>query len=185
MTTASIILLVIAGIVVIGLAISGIREARSRRLRTHFGSEYDRALQEYGSRSKAEQVLLARQRRVEKIHIRPLTPEERDRLTEQWHRIQVSFVDEPAGSIREADQLVFDAMQARGYPMGDFERRAEDISVHHPQVVRNYRAAHDIAMRQQKGQASTEDLRQALVYYRDLFDDLIEAHAVGAREGKQ
>jgi hypothetical protein len=182
MTTSSIIILILVVVVVAAFALAMLRERRSRRLRSHFGPEYDRAVRESGSRSKAEEVLVERQRRLEKLNIRPLSPEERDRFASQWHDTQARFVDDPAGSIRQADRLVFDAMLARGYPMADFEHRAEDISVNHPHVVHNYRSAHEIAMRHEKGQASTEDLRQAMVYYRDLFDDLIEAPAVGARE---
>jgi hypothetical protein len=91
------------------------------------------------------------------------------------------FVDDPSGSIREADRLVCDAMRVRGYPMSDFDRRAEDLSVDHPQVVKNYRAAHDIALRSERNEASTEDLRRGLVYYRDLFDELLETHVSGLR----
>ena len=182
MTTTSIIVVILVAIVVAAVVLSMLRERRSRRLRAHFGPEYERALRESGSRSKAEEVLLQRQRRLEKLNIHPLSPEERDRFATQWHETQARFVDDPAAAICQADRLVFDAMQARGYPMGDFEHRAEDISVNHPSVVHNYRSAHEIALRQERGQANTEDLRQALIYYRELFDDLIEAPAVGAPE---
>lgn len=182
MTTTSIIILILVVIVVAAVALSVLRDRRSRRLRSQFGPEYDRALQESGSRSKAEESLVQRQRRLEKLHIHPLSPEERDRFAAQWHETQSRFVDDPDGSIHGADRLVFEVMRARGYPMADFEHRAEDISVNHPHVVRNYRSAHDIAIRQEKGQASTEDLRQAMVYYRDLFDELIETPTVGAQE---
>jgi len=122
---------------------------------------------------------------MEKVSIRSLSPPEHDRFADQWRGIQSHFVDDPAGSIRAADRLVYDVMQARGYPMGDFEHRAEDISVDHPHVVRNYRLAHEIALSEKEGKASTEDLRQGLVYYRDLFDELIEAHAVEGREARR
>jgi hypothetical protein len=182
MTTTSIIIVILVVIVVAAVVLAVFRERRSRQLRSRFGPEYDRAVQEYGGRSKGEEVLVERQRRLEKLNIHPLSPEERDRFAAQWHETQARFVDDPAGSIHEADRLVFDVMRARGYPMADFEHRAEDISVNHPHVVHNYRSAHEIAVRQEKGQVSTEDLRQALVYYRDLFDDLIEAPTVGGRE---
>jgi hypothetical protein len=110
---------------------------------------------------------------MDKIRIHQLAPEERDRFAAEWHNVQGRFVDDPPESIEEADRLVCDLMRARGYPMSDFDRRAADLSVDHPHVVRNYRAAHDIAMRREKGEASTEDLRKALVYYRDLFDELL------------
>jgi len=122
---------------------------------------------------------------MEKIHIRSLSHEDHQRLGDQWQSLQRDFVDDPAGSIDRADALVRDVMRARGYPMSDFEHRAEDISVDHPHVVQKFRAAHAIAERHQQGQASTEDLRQALVYYRDLFDDLLEAHPAGERMSKR
>jgi hypothetical protein len=125
--------------------------------------------------------LTYRQRRMESIPIRTLSPQEGDRFTSQWRQLQSRFVDDPAGSTREADRLVSELMQARGYPMTDFEHRVADLSVEHPIVVRNYRGAHAIALRLDEGQASTEDLRQALVHYRDLFDDLLEVHPVGPR----
>ena len=130
-------------------------------------------MREFGNRPKAEDALAARQKRMEKIQVHPLSHEERDRFADQWHDIQARFVDDPPGSIEQADRLVCDVMKARGYPMSEFEHRAEDLSVDHPHVVRNYRAAHQIAMRHEQGQASTEDLRQGLVYYRDLFDELV------------
>jgi hypothetical protein len=123
---------------------------------------------------------------MEKIHIRPLPPDQRERFAEQWHDVQARFVDDPEGSIAQADTLVNEVMQARGYPMGDFESRAEDISVDHPHVVRYYRAAHAIATRRGRGEASTEDLRKAVVYYRDLFDELLGVHAhAGTREERR
>jgi hypothetical protein len=182
MTVTSIVILIGVLIIVAAVGLYLLQQRRSRRLRSHFGPEYDRAVREHGSPSKAEQALRAREKRMEKVHVHPLSAPERDRFADQWHEIQARFVDDPAGSIREADRLVYDVMLARGYPMSDFERRAEDISVDHPHVVKNYRSAHEIAMSEQEGKASTEDLRQGLVYYRDLFDDLIEAPAVGGRE---
>jgi hypothetical protein len=159
-----------------------LRQQRSKKLRSHFGPEYDHAVREFGDRPKAEDALQARQKRMEKIHVHPLAAQEKERFANQWHNVQLQFVDNPSGSIHEADRLVCDVMRARGYPMSDFDHRAEDLSVDHPQVVRNFRAAHDIALRHEKGEASTEDLRKALVYYRDLFDELLEAHMAGPRE---
>lgn len=185
MTTTSIVIIVIAVIIVVAAALYLLRERRSRKLRSQYGSEYERALHDYGSRVKAERALLERQRRVERIRIHRLAAEERDRFAGQWHQTQARFVDDPAGSIREADRLVYEVMLARGYPMADFERRAEDISVDHADVVSNYRAAHEIAVHDERGQASTEDLRKALVYYRDLFDELVETPTAGAREGRR
>jgi hypothetical protein len=182
MTTTSIVILIVAVIAVGALAWYLLRQQRSKKLRSHFGPEYDQAVRKFGDRPKAEEALLARQKRVEKIHVHPLSAHERERFADQWHGVQSQFVDNPAGSIDAADRLVCDVMMARGYPMSDFEHRAEDLSVDHPQVVRNFRAAHAIAVRHEKGEASTEDLRKALVYYRDLFDELLEAHTTGARE---
>jgi hypothetical protein len=184
MTATGITLLILAAAVLIVLAVLAwylARERRSGRLRSRFGPEYDHTVREIGSRPEAEEALARRERRVERIHVHSLSRGEHDRFAQEWHDVQSKFVDDPPGSIAEADQLVCDVMRARGYPMSDFDRRAEDLSVDHPYVVRNYRSAHEIAMRHEKGQASTEDLRQALVYYRDLFDDLLEAHAAGPR----
>jgi hypothetical protein len=139
-------------------------------------------VRELGSRTKAEEELITREKRVEKFDIRSLSPEQRDRYANEWHIVQASFVDDPADSIHRADDLVSDVMRARGYPMSEFESRADDLSVHYPHVVRNYRAAHEVALLQGRGQASTEDLRKALVYYRNLFDELLEAHPVGHSE---
>jgi hypothetical protein len=184
MTTTEITLLIVTVVVLAIAAVLGwylVRQRRSRRLRSRFGPEYDDTLREIGSRPKTEEELARREHRVENIHVRSLSREDRDHFGHDWHDVQARFVDDPPGSIADADRLVCDVMRARGYPMLDFDRRAEDLSVDHPYVVRNYRAAHEIAMRHEKGQASTEDLRKALVYFRDLFDDLLEAHATGPR----
>jgi hypothetical protein len=181
MTTTALIMIIAAVVIVAMLAFLLFRQQRSIKLRNRFGPEYDHAMNTYGSSPKAEDALLARQKRMEKLPIRSLPPEERERYAVEWQALQSRFVDDPSGSIERADQLVCDVMAARGYPMSDFERRAEDLSVDHPQVVRNYRAAHAVALRRDRGEASTEDLRQALVYYRDLFDELLEVHVAGRR----
>jgi hypothetical protein len=188
MTATGITFLIIAVAVLIALAVLAwylMRERRSSRLRSRFGPEYDHTVREIGSRPEAEEALARRERRVERIHVHSLSRGEHDRFAQDWHDVQSRFVDDPPGSIEDADRLVSDVMRARGYPMSDFERRAEDLSVDHPHVISNYRAAHRIALQHEKGKASTEDLRQALVYYRDLFDDLLEAHAAGPRETRQ
>jgi hypothetical protein len=184
MTTTAIIGIIVA-VIVIAVAAGWyfLRKQQSQRLRSQFGPEYDHAVRQYGGAAKAEAALRARQRRVERIHIQSLAPEQREKFADRWHDVQARFVDEPVRSIEDADRLVNETMRARGYPMSDFDHRAEDLSVDHPRVVRNYRAAHAIAVRRQE--ASTEDLRQALVYYRDLFDELLEAHTMGAREVKR
>ena len=176
MTTTTEIVIIAAVVVVAIAAWVLFRQQRSKKLRSHFGPEYDHAVSTYGSSSKAEDALLSRQKRIDNLHIHPLDPADRDRYADQWHDVQARFVDDPSDSVEHADQLVSDVMHARGYPMADFDRRAEDLSVEHPAVVRNYRAAHAIALRRQHGEASTEELRQAVVYYRDLFDELLEAH---------
>jgi hypothetical protein len=185
MTTTGIVLIIIAVIAVAVLAWYLMRERRTKELRSRFGPEYDHAVREFGDRPKAEDALAARQKRREKLNIHTLSNDERDRFANNWHELQARFVDDPSGSIEDADRLVCDVMKARGYPMSEFEHRAEDLSVDHPHVVRNYRAAHQIAMRREQGQASTEDLRQGLVYYRDLFDELLEAHVAGHREQRR
>jgi hypothetical protein len=185
MTTTGIVLIIIAVIAIGALAWYLMRERRTKELRSRFGPEYEYAMREFGNRPKAEDALAARQRRMEKLNVHPLSNEERDRFSNQWHDLQARFVDDPSGSIEEADRLVCDVMKARGYPMSEFEHRAEDLSVDHPHVVRNYRAAHQIAMRREQGQANTEDLRQGLVYYRDLFDELLDAHVAGHREQRR
>ena len=166
--------ILIAIIAVLMIAWIVVRQQRTEKLRRRFGSEYDRAVREIGTR-KAESVLLEREKRVEKFPIRALAPDERERFVAEWRVVQSRFVDDPQGAASEADLLVNRVMQARGYPVTDFEQRAADISVGHPRVVSNYRAAHQIALRHQQGQATTEDLRQAMIYYRSLFDDLLEA----------
>jgi hypothetical protein len=143
-------------------------------LRTQFGgSEYDRAVKEVGSRRHAEAGLKERTARVESLNIRPLAPGDRARFVESWRMVEGRFVDGPGGSVTEADQLLGDVMSTRGYPVSDFEQRAADISVDHPLVLENYRMAHEIALRQTKGQANTEDLRQAMIHYRTLFEELV------------
>ena len=181
MTTTTAFLLVAVLVVAAVAAWYFLRERRSKELRSHFGPEYDRAIQEFGNRDRGENALVARQKRVEKLDIHSIPPAERDRFADDWRRVQSHFVDDPAESIHQADTLVCDLMRARGYPMSEFDHRADDLSVHYPHVVRNYRAAHQIALRQQSGQGDTEDLRKALVYYRNLFDELLEAHVAGDR----
>ena len=167
-------LVLIVAIVVIGLiAWSFMRQKRSVELRRHYGPEYDRLVRETGT-SRAESELGERTKRVERLALKPLSPERRQSYTERWKEEQAHFVDEPKAAIQDADHLVEEVMRERGYPVGEFDQRVADISVDHPRVVENYRAAHDIAMRERRGQATTEDLRQAMIYYRDLFMELLE-----------
>jgi len=146
---------------------------RSSSLRRRFGPEYDRAVAEFGGRSRAEAELLKREQRVARLNIVPLTPADAVRFSQAWSSLQGRFVDDPKGAVAEADELVRELMLKRGYPMGDFERRAADISVDHPHVVATYRAAQAIASRDAHGDADTEELRKAVVHYRTLFDELL------------
>ena len=150
------------------------RRKQSLRLRQRFGPEYSRVITERGDRAKAEAELLAREKRVEHLKLVSLSTEEAAKYGQDWGVLQTRFVDNPRGVVVEADRLVRDLMVRRGYPMADFERRAADISVDHPTVVEAYRSARAIAERDQQGQASTEDLRKAVVFYRTLFDELLE-----------
>jgi hypothetical protein len=169
--------LVIIVLVVVAIAVGVflyLRRRRSETLRKDFGPEYKRALDQFGDQRKAEAELAAREERVRKMEIRALTEEEQNRFADSWKKTQGRFVDEPSGAVGDADGLVKELMRVRGYPVGDFERRAADVSVDHPKVVANYRAAHDIAVRNKSGKATTEDLRQAMVHYRSLFEELLE-----------
>jgi hypothetical protein len=168
-------LVVIALIVVIAVAVYiSKRRKTSANLRQRFGSEYDRAVLEHGSESKAEARLAAREERVEHLHIRDLTPTERERYLADWQTVQSRFVDHPKGAVIEADELVASLMNARGYPVSDFEQRAADVSVNHPRVVEYYRSAHDVALRLARDEATTEDMRTAMIQYRTLFDELLQ-----------
>jgi hypothetical protein len=150
------------------------RKRRTERLRTQFGgTEYGRAVKEVGGRRQAEAVLDKRAERVENLHIRALAPGDRARFIESWQKVQARFVDGPGGAVTESDQLLGDVMSARGYPVSNFEQRAADISVDYPLVLENYRAAHEIAIRQTQGRASTEELRQAMIHFRTLFEELV------------
>jgi hypothetical protein len=157
-----------------------VRKQRTRDLRSRFGPEYDRTVRESGPQ-RAEAVLLEREKRVQKFQISELSTEEREHFLNQWRTVQSRFVDDPQAAVSDADILVDRLMQARGYPMSDFEQQAADISVSHPRVVDNYRAAHLIAVQHRKGQASTEDLRHALIYYRSLFEELLQAGTTGRK----
>ncbi len=176
-----ILALIVIGIIAVLLIIwAVVRRQRTAKLRERFGPEYDRIAMESGPR-KAEATLLEREKRVEKFNIRPLPSDQRELFITEWRNVQARFVDDPKGAVGLADQLVDRVMGARGYPVAEFEQRAADISVTHPNVVSNYRAAHQIALRHQQGQATTEDLRQAMIYYRSLFDDLLEPVPAGSR----
>ena len=174
-TTELALVIALAVIMFAGIAVwLFLRKRRTERLRTQFGgAEYARAVKEDGSRRHAEAGLKERTERVESLNIRPLAPGDRARFVESWRRVEGRFVDGPGGAVTEADQLLGDVMSTRGYPVSDFEQLAADISVDHPLVLENYRKAHEIAVRQTQGQANTEELRQAMIHYRTLFEELV------------
>lgn len=169
-----------AMVLIVGLAVAltiawmYFRQKRSKDLRTHFGPEYDRLMHERGSQGRAEAELGKRERRVKRLAIRPLPRGMSTRYAQKWNDQQARFVDEPKAAVLEADHLVEQVMKERGYPVGEFDQRVADLSVDHPRLVENYRAAHEISLREQRGQASTEDLRAAMIYYRDLFRELLD-----------
>ena len=171
----AIVAIVVVAILAVMLALS---RRRSRHLRSRFGPEYERTVEVRGDRRRAEDELARREKRVERLHIHPIAPRHRDQFLEAWRKDQARFIDDPSGAVAEADRLVQEVMKHRGYPVADFDRRVEDISVDHPHLAQNYRAARDIAERNRRGEASTEELRKALVYYRALFEELLEAQEV-------
>lgn len=164
---------VVALLIVVGLITRGARRARSESLRNQFGNEYDHAVHEHGSRKKAERDLIERAEQVKKYNIVPLQASDRDRFRADWKKVEQHFIERPTTAVVEADELVADIMRTRGYPMGDFDRHAADLSVTHPRIVEHYRAGHRV-IGGAPGSASTEDLRQAMLHYRALFDELID-----------
>lgn len=175
MTSSNSTLYIIVAVVVVAIiiAIVASQRARSSRLQKRFGPEYDRVVEQTGDRGAAERELAQREARVRKFHIEELPAGARDRYTEEWRTVQSRFVDKPKDALVDADRLVTSVMRDRGYPMENFDQRVADISADHPQVVENYRAAHDIAARSERGEVTTEDLRVAMVHYRALFTDLL------------
>ena len=171
--TSIILIALLAAVVVLVLAVTLWRWSRSRALRRQFGPEYEHTLQTAGKRSAAERELLDRRHRVEKLKLHDLSDEERRDFAARWRRLQVDFVDRPRQAVEGADKLVTAVMLARGYPSGDFEQRVADASVEHAPLVPDYREARLIAERSRRGEASTEELRQSLVCYRNLFQALL------------
>ena len=168
------IIVAVVAVVVIALIVWGaMRKRRTDRLRDQFGDEYDRTVEQRGKKAEAEAALEERAERVEKLNIRPLTPEERDGFSREWRDVKALFVDSPVEAVHHADRLLGTIMKTRGYPMADFDRRYEDLTVDHGEVARHYREGHDIVTRHQNGKASTEDLRQAMIHFEALFDDLV------------
>lgn len=184
MESTTLIALIAGMLALLALVAVGARIARRRRtaaLREHFGSEYERALAQHGDRARAERELLARRKRLRKLAIQPLSQEQCDQYGGAWFEVQQRFIDDPAGAVLDADSLVKEVLGARGYPVGKFDQRVADLSVEHADVVHHYRAARAIAAASASGQASTEELRQAMVHFRALFRDLLREPV---REGR-
>jgi len=180
LSQTDILLIVVIVIVALVALLFWSRSRRSADLKSRFGPEYGRTVDQLGDEAKAEKVLAERQKRVSSYTIKPLPPEMRDHFVNTWRNVQAQFVDDPKYAVTRADDLLGEVMGARGYPVRDFDQRAEDLSVDHPEVVQNYRSAHDIALRHSRGEASTEDLRTAMIHYRALFDDLVNEPEAGA-----
>jgi FtsZ-interacting cell division protein ZipA len=169
-----VVIAVVAAAIVVAVIWSALRTRRSQELRERFGPEYDRVAADAPTKREAESELRAREERREQLEIRPLSAEQRERYQTRWTAVQAEFVDDPAGAVTEADSLIQDVMRERGYPVDDFDTRAADLSVDHPDVVENYRAGHGIATAHERGKAGTEELRKAVQHYRALFEELLE-----------
>jgi hypothetical protein len=187
-----IVIAAVAVIVLLAIVWSALRAKRTRALQDTFGREYDRTVEQTGDRRAAERDLRDRQKQHDELDIRPLSPESRERYLRRWQSTQTRFVDDPRGAVAEADTLVQEVMQERGYPTKDFERRVADISVDHPDLVEKYRTAHGIAQASEDGEASTEDMRHSVRHYRALFaelletdDDVEDVDDVSSRDGGQ
>ncbi|HEY5981938.1 MAG TPA: hypothetical protein VIU38_00570 [Anaerolineales bacterium] len=179
MNTTYIIIGVVLVLVVLGVILAPIfaRRRRSERFQNQYGAEYDRSVQSTGSEKNAQSELDGRRKHVDSLNIRPLSEPERERYSSDWAKVQAKFVDDPGQATVEADHLIMEVMQLRAYPVSDFEQRAADVSIQYPALVSNYRAAREIAVRNEAHHAGTEDLRQAMIHYRSLFDELLKADA--------
>jgi hypothetical protein len=179
-TTTYITIAVVLVLVIIGAILAPIfaRRKRSQRYQDKFGTEYDRTVKTMGNKKKAQTEMDERQKHVETLNIRPLSISERQRYLADWNAVQAKFLDQPGQATLEADHLIMEVMQVRAYPVSDFEQRAADISINYPTLVSNYRAAREIAIKNEHHQADTEELRQALIYYRSLFDELLKTETV-------
>jgi len=182
MNTTNMTIAVVLVLVIVGLLLAQVftRRKRSERLQNHFGPEYDHTVQVMGDEKKAQTELEERQKHVEALDIHPLSASEHERYVADWAAVQSKFVDEPGQAILDADRLIMEVMQMRAYPVSDFEQRAADVSVSYPALVSNYRAARVIALKNEQHQADTEELRQAMIYYRSLFDELLVSEPVVA-----
>ena len=180
-----IVLAVIALVVVALVAWAAARKRRTASLHERFGPEYDRVVTEGGNRRTGESELRERVKRREDLDIRPLAPAAAERYATEWREVQARFVDSPEGALGQADVLITTVMRERGYPMDDFDQRSADVSVDHPDVVQDYRAAHGISLANDHGAASTEDLRQGMVHYRSLFERMLEADTAREEEARR
>lgn len=184
--TTTLILVAVVVLIVIGvLAMAFQRVQRSRRLRERFGPEYERLVQEAGDKRRAESELEARLAHVESLDIRPLSAEQVNRYVLEWQATQTEFVDAPLASVQKADRLIWEVMQEKGYPVDDFEQRAADISVDYPDLVTDYRGLHMIAKKEQDDQVTTEEMRQAMVHGRALFESLVTKDTTGATSNQK
>ncbi|MFE6840075.1 hypothetical protein ACFVFI_35275 [Streptomyces sp. NPDC057705] len=172
-TSTLIVVIAVAAVVVIALTVAMWWMARRRHLQNQFGPEYDRTVEAEGGRMAAERELRAREQRHDKLEIKELPADRRDRYATEWSSVQEHFVDRPEGSVEEADDLVARLMRERGYPTDDYGGRLRDLSVEHGRTLEHYRAAHDVKVRSADQRTTTEELRGAMVHYRALFDDLL------------
>jgi hypothetical protein len=186
-TWAWIVIVVVAALIVLGAIAAWTQQRKRTQLKERFGSEYDRTVSERDDRRAAEKELADRERKRERLDIVPLSPEAEKKYSANWREVQGQFVDDPADAVNEADRLVTEVMRDRGYPIDDFDQRSDDISVDHPDVVENYRAAHAVYVKANDGNggAGTEDLRQGFVHYRALFNELLESRESTAEEAKR
>lgn len=179
-----IVIVVVALVAIIVGAYAYSRQRRTQALRSRFGPEYDRVVGEEHNVRRAEGVLEFREKTRKTLAIRELSRTDQVAFEQRWNGVQSQFVDDPSGAVLQADALVSKVMEVRGYPVTDFEQRADIVSVDHPVVVQNYRTAHEIALRQKQGRASTEDLRKAMVHYRSLFDELLRSATLERKEAR-
>jgi hypothetical protein len=180
-STTIIAIAVVAVVIVAVVLFLAMREQQRARLRARFGPEYERTVEDVGDRRRAEHELHEREKRVSSFDIRPLSASDRDHFISAWREVQADFVDHPRHALAKADDLLTEVMRARGYPMEDFEQRSADLSVDHPSVVQHYRAGREIAVLKKQGEASTEDMRQAMIHFRGLFDELVADSAADIR----
>ncbi|MEU1604996.1 hypothetical protein [Micromonospora matsumotoense] len=185
MSPTQIVLLVLVVLVVAALVAVAVVANRRRALRSRFGPEYDRVVAEQDSRGAAERELRERERRHAELELTPLSPQDRARYAAAWEELQVRFVDSPAETVGDADELVSRLIADRGYPTGEFTEQVAHLSVEHARTLTHYREAHEIRLRNERGEAGTEDLRQAVVHYRALFADLLGEEPVGHRPAEQ